>query len=64
MPMVAIFWHVSNQFRNLQFDSNDPIQVALILATLAPDLALVIEMDLRDPLEKVSIGFGSFRPVS
>ena len=64
MPMVAIFWHVSNQFRNSQFDSNDTIRQARIQAILVPDLALVIEMDLRDPLAKVSIGFGSFQPVS
>ena len=60
MPMVAIILHVWIQFPNLQFDSNDTIRLARIHAMLAPDLALVIEMDLWDPLAQVSIGFSSF----
>ena len=61
---MAILLAFGVQFHNLRFGSNDPIQVALILATLAPDLASVIGIGSRDPLAQVSIGFGSFRPVS
>ena len=61
--MVAIFWQVSIQFRNLHFDSDDTIRLARIHTMLAPDVASVIGIGSRDPLAKVSIGFGSFRPV-
>ena len=64
MPWVAIVLAIGIQFRNLQFDSDDPIRLARIHATLAPDLASVIGIGSRDPFAKVSIGFGSFRPVS
>ena len=64
MSLVTFIWRVWIQFPNLHFDSNDTMRLAPIHATLAPDLVSVIEMDLRDPLAKVSIGFGSFWPVS
>ena len=49
---------------NLQFDSDDTIRLARIHATLASDLASIIGIGSRDPLAQVSIGFGSFWPVS
>ena len=63
MPMVAIIWHVWIQFPNLQFDSNDTMRLARIHATLAPDLASIIEWGPGILLQKfrlISFRFGRF----